>query len=137
MNKEEMASVFKEIIEKAFNEQKFDVLRQYFNPNYVEHQFGLKPTIQGMQEDIESLHKSFPDFHLKVEDIAVDGDRLWARMIARGTNRGGFMGPPNGKSFEGCVMDIIRYKDGMIVDHWGVPDRFAIIAQLGLLPAGG
>jgi predicted ester cyclase len=56
-------------------------------------------------------------------------------MTARGTNLGGFMGPPNGKSFEGTIMDIIRFKDGKIIDHWGVPDRFAIMAQIGALPA--
>jgi len=134
MEKNEMVTVFKEIITEAFNEQRFDVLKKYFNPDYIEHQFGLKPTIQGLQEDIESLHRSFPDFNLTIEDTAAEGDMLWARMTARGTNTGGFMGPPNGKSFIGSVIDIIRFKDGMIVDHWGVPDRFAIIAQLGLLP---
>lgn len=134
MNKEEMVSVFTEIITRAFNEQKFDVLEKYFDPVYVEHQFGLKPTLQGLQEDIESLHRSFPDFKLTIEETIIDGDKLWARMTARGTNTGGFMGPPNGKSFLASVVDIIRFKDGRIIDHWGVPDRFAIIAQLGMLP---
>jgi predicted ester cyclase len=55
-------------------------------------------------------------------------------LTCRGTNRGGFMGPPNGKSFEITVIDIARYEDGKIVEHWGVPDRFAVMAQLGLLP---
>jgi predicted ester cyclase len=52
---------------------------------------------------------------------------------ARGTNLGGFMGPPNGKSFRVAVFDECRFEDGIIVDHWGAPDRFALLAQLGLL----
>ncbi|MCI0397830.1 MAG: ester cyclase [Chloroflexi bacterium] len=32
------------------------------------------------------------------------------------------------------VFDICRFSDGKIVEHWGVPDRFAVMAQLGLLP---
>jgi predicted ester cyclase len=32
-------------------------------------------------------------------------------------------------STDGC-----RFEDGKIVEHWGVPDRFALLAQLGLLP---
>ncbi len=134
MKKEEMILVFKRIIDESFNHQEFDVLEEYFDPNYIEHQFGLKPTVKGMQEDIKGLQRSFPDFNLTIEEIVVDDDKLWARMTARGTNNGGFMGPPNSKSFEACVIDIIRFKDGKIVDHWGGPDRFAIMAQIGALP---
>jgi predicted ester cyclase len=31
-------------------------------------------------------------------------------------------------------MDVCRFENGKIVEHWGVPDRFAVMAQLGLLP---
>jgi predicted ester cyclase len=44
------------------------------------------------------------------------------------------MGPPNGKTFEIAVFDVVRFADGKIVEHWGSPDRFALLAQLGLLP---
>jgi predicted ester cyclase len=135
MEKKEMISVFERVINESFNKQEYTVLEEYFDPNYKEHQFGLNPTVEGMEGDIDGLHRSFPDFNLTIEDIVVEGDKLWARMTARGTNLGGFMGPPNGKSFEGTVVDIIRFKDGKIIDHWGVPDRFAIMAQIGALPA--
>ena len=134
MNKEEMVEIFQKIIAEAFGQQKFDILRMSFDPNYVEHQFGLKTTIEGMQEDIKDMHKSFPDITFKIDEIVVEGDKLWSRMIARGTNKGGFMGPPNGKPYEIYVFDVVRFKDGKIVEHWGVPDRFAMMAQLGMLP---
>ena len=133
MNKEEMVVIFQKIIAEAFGQQKFDVLGTSFDPNFVEHQFGLKKNIEGMQEDITDLHKSFPDIAFKIEETVVEGDKLWARMIARGTNKGGIMGPPNGKPFEIYVFDVVRFKDGKIVEHWGVSDRFAILAQLGML----
>ena len=87
-----------------------------------------------MQVDIQSLRAAFPDFNVTIEDIVADGDKVWAWSIARGTNSVGFMGPPNGKSFKIAVFDVCRFEDGMIVEHWGSPDRFAQLAQLGLLP---
>lgn len=42
--------------------------------------------------------------------------------------------PPNGKTFEVAVFDELRFEDGKIVEHWGSPDRFALLAQLELLP---
>jgi len=127
-------AIFREIIDKAFNQGQYEVLQRNVSPDFVEHQFGLKPTIEGMQSDIQFLRRAFPDFTLTIEDLTEDGDRLWARMSARGTNRGGFMGPPNGKAFRITVFDQLRFENGMMVEHWGSPDRFALMAQLGLLP---
>jgi len=125
---------FREIITEAFNHGHYEVLRRHFKPDFVEHQFGLHPTLEGMQGDIEFLRTAFPDFNLTIEEMIEAGDKVWVRMTARGTNRGGFMGPPNGKSFEVAVFDVCRFEDGKVVEHWGSPDRFALLAQLGLLP---
>jgi hypothetical protein len=31
------------------------------------------------------------------------------------------------------VIDIARIEDGRLMEHWGVPDRFALLAQTGAL----
>ncbi len=134
MSVEQNQASLRRVIAEAFNKGNYSVLRDHFNPDFVEHQFGLHATIEGMQGDIQFLRNAFPDFNLTIEDMVAQGDQVWVRMIARGTNRGGFMGPPNGKSFEIAVFDVVRFKDGKIVEHWGSPDRFALLAQLGLLP---
>lgn len=134
MNQTQNQEAFRQIIEAAFNQQDFSVLEALVAPDFIEHQFGLQATIPGMSADIRSLHRSFPDFHLQIEEVTADGDKIWARMTARGTNTGGIMGPPNGKTFEAAVFDLARFENGRMVEHWGSPDRFAMLAQLGLLP---
>jgi predicted ester cyclase len=134
MSAEHNQFAFRQVIEEAFNQGNYTVLAELFNPDFVEHQFGLHPTIEGLQGDIQFLRTAFPDFKLTIEDMLAQGDKVWVRMTARGTNLGGFMGPPNGKSFEVTVFDQCCFKDGKIVEHWGSPDRFALLAQLGLLP---
>ena len=134
MSGEQNQAALREVISEAFNQGRYDVLRRRFKPDFVEHQFGLHATIEGMQGDIQFLRKAFPDFNLTIEDVVEQGDKLWVRMTARGTNLGGFMGPPNGKTFRVTVFDVCRFEDGKIVEHWGSPDRFALMAQLGLLP---
>jgi predicted ester cyclase len=134
MSSQQNQAAFREVIAEAFNKGNYNVLSAHFDPGFIEHQFGLHSTIEGMQGDIQFLRKAFPDFNLTIDDTVVDGDKVWARMTARGTNLGGFMGAPNGKSFKIAVFDVVRFKDGKIVDHWGSPDRFAMLAQLGLLP---
>jgi predicted ester cyclase len=134
MDSEQNKAVFSRVIGQVFNQGNYQVLPELFNPDFVEHQFGLRPTIAGVQSDIENLRGNFPDLTLTIEEMEAVGDKVWARMTARGTNLGGFMGPPNGRTFEIAVFDLCRFRDGKIVEHWGSPDRFAMMAQLGLLP---
>jgi predicted ester cyclase len=134
MTQKSNLETFRTIIEEAFNRENTDILYNLVAPDFSEHQFGLHPTIEGMVGDIRFLHTAFPDFRLSIEDCLAEGEQVWARMTARGTNRGGFMGPPNGKSFEVAVFDVCRFENGKMVEHWGSPDRFALLHQLGLLP---
>lgn len=122
------------IIEEGFNKGNYAALDPLFAADYREHQFGLKTTLEGFKEDIQYLRTAFPDFHLAIEDMIAETDMVWIRMTARGTNLGPFLGAPTGKTITITVMDVCRFKNGQMVEHWGVPDRFAVLAQLGLLP---
>lgn len=134
MSVDQNQEVMRQVIEEGFNKGNYDALDSLFALNVQEHQFGMKPTLQGLKEDIQFLRTAFPDLHLTIEDMVAEGDKVWIRMTSRGTNRGSFMGPPTNKPMKITVMDVCRFEDGKIVEHWGVPDRFAVLAQLGLLP---
>ena len=73
-----------------------------------------------------------------IEDLVVDGSNVWLRMVATGTNSGPFMGhAPTGRPMRIDVFDVIRVEDGLMVEHWGVPDRLGAMLQLGLLRPPG
>lgn len=61
------------------------------------------------------------------------GDTIWVRLRVQGTATGPFFGPPSGRRIDITLIDIARVVDGRIAEHWGVPDRFAILAQTGVL----
>jgi steroid delta-isomerase-like uncharacterized protein len=126
--------VLRRVIDEGFNQGNYEALDALFAPGYQEHQFGLKTTLEGFKQDLRFLRAAFPDLHLTIEDMIADDDQVWIRMVARGTNLGPFMGPPTGQRMTITVMDVCRFENGRIVEHWGVPDRFAVLAQLGLLP---
>lgn len=134
MSTDQNQSVFRRVIDEIFNQGNYEVIPELFTPDSTEHQFGLHAGYQGLESDVRFLRGTFPDLHLTIEDMVTSGEMVWARMTARGTNTVGFMGPPNGKSFEITVFDQVRVVNGKIVEHWGSPDRFAQLAQLGLLP---
>ncbi len=131
---EQNQEALRRVIEEGFNKGNYAALDPLFATGYREHQFGLKTTLEGLKEDIHYLRTGFPDLHLTIEDSIADTDSVWIRMTARGINRGPFIGPPTGKPITIMVIDVCRFENGKIVEHWGVPDRFALMAQLGLLP---
>ena len=73
-------AALREIITEAYNQGHYDVLRKHFKPDFIEHQFGLHATIEGMQGDIQFLRTAFPDFNLTIEEMVDAGDKVWARM---------------------------------------------------------
>lgn len=131
---EQNKKAMRSIIEEGFNQGNYAALDALFAPDYKEHQFSLKTTLEGFKDDIRYLRTAFSDFHLTIEDMVAQNDMVWIRMVARGTNDGPFMGPPTGKAMAITVMDVCRFQDGRLIEHWGSPDRFALLAQLGLLP---
>jgi predicted ester cyclase len=42
--------------------------------------------------------------------------------------------PPTGKPMTLDVIDIDRFDNGKLVEHWGIPDRLAVLLQLGMFP---
>lgn len=135
MTAEQMMDTFRVVIEEGFSKGNVAALNDCFGPTWAEHQFDLPSTLEAFKNTILWLRATMADLTLTIEDMTVDGDMLWARMTARGTNVGEFMGrAPTNKSFAMTVFDACRFEDGKIAEHWGVPDRFHMLIQLGLLP---
>ena len=136
MSKHDNVDVFRRLIDEGFNKGNFDALDELFHPDCQEHQYQLPPTLDGLKQSIASLRSSFPDLRVTIDDVIADDDKVWVRSTARGTHRGDFMGiPPSGVAITIDVIDICRFSDdGKIIEHWGVPDRFAQLSQLGLIP---
>ena len=134
MSSQSNKEMFRMVIEEAINKGNFDVLYDIFDPNFREHQFQVRPTIEGMIEGLSMLRTAFPDVRMTIDKMTADENTVWGLMTVRGTNDGPLMGPPTGKPVEFLAMDVLRFENGRVVEHWGTPDRFAMIAQLGLLP---
>lgn len=129
-------AVVRRLIEEGFDRCGLEVADELVAPDLVEHQDfgpGHAAGADGVRAVIASLHRAFSDFRLEIDDLAVDGDTVWLRMTGTGTNDGSFMGhPPTGRRMRIQVFDVLRVVDGLVVEHWGVPDRLGALFQLGL-----
>ncbi|WP_151081458.1 ester cyclase [Nocardioides cynanchi] len=129
--------VMRRMFDEGFATGRGDVVDELCSPDLVDHQFGLagvgEQARQHVRDAMRDVHGAVPDIRFEIEDAAFEDDLIWVRVRARGTASGPFFGPPSGRPVDFTVIDVARVRDGQIVEHWGVPDRFAMLAQTGVL----
>ena len=131
-NKATMSRIYEEV----FSQGDLGLLDELLADDFVEHE-ELPPGVpQGKgapRAMMTMMRGAFPDFHARVEELLEDGDKVIARVRFSGTHRGEFMGiPATGKRFDIAVIDIIEFRDGKGVAHWGVMDMAGMMEQLGV-----
>jgi len=123
--------LFKAIVDRGFSGGDLTVADEICSERLVEHEYLAKTGVPGpaiLKAQIEEARNSIKGLKLTIEDLVEKDDTIWARSRASGTD------PRSGKAVSIDVVDICRFKDGKLVEHWGVPDRFALLHQLGALP---
>jgi predicted ester cyclase len=126
--------VLRQIIEQGFGNADLYVIDQLVADDYIEHQFGMGGKKEDLKKAIISLSNAFANHEYELINHTVKGDLVWVHYRSTGEHTGKFMGhEPTGKKFSIDVIDIARIQGGRLVEHWGVPDRFALLMQLEFL----
>jgi predicted SnoaL-like aldol condensation-catalyzing enzyme len=103
-----------------------------FSPEYVDHQ---KPTFidaDGPEEFITIValaRRSLPNLRVTIEDVLVEGDKLVARLRWHGA-------AAPGRTISRETIEILRFEDDHIAEHWGSEVSSADSADAGEPGAG-
>ncbi|MBS1600689.1 MAG: ester cyclase [Bacteroidetes bacterium] len=125
-------NVIRQVVEKGFGNADMNIIDQFIADNWIEHQQTLKGGKEVLKKAIMSLAKAFPDRRYELANHSVVGDTVWVHYKFSAIHAGAFMGiEPTGKKIMIDVMDIARIQNGQIIEHWGIPDRFTLLMQLG------
>ena len=138
MSTEENKANSRRFYEEVINQKNLAVVDELFADNYTDHLLppGLPPGIAGLKIFIGVFHAAFPDGHLAIDQMIAEGDTVAARLTFTGTHTGEFQGiPPTGKAVTVPALDMIRIVDGKAVEHWGGPNQFILLQQLGVIPS--
>jgi steroid delta-isomerase-like uncharacterized protein len=91
--------------------------------------------ISGAKDFVSDLRKSFPDLHVKIDDVIEEKDKIAIRWSCTGTHKGPLMDiAPTGKSMKLLGVDIYRLEGGKIVEEWDIFDSLSLMKQLGVMP---
>jgi steroid delta-isomerase-like uncharacterized protein len=131
----------KAIVRKAFeavNQQNLAAMDELMANDFYSHSVppGMPPTRESHKQALSSLFSAFPDYHVTVEDLVAEADKVVARLTVRGTHRGNLFGviPATGKQVAWKAVDIFRLADGNIIEYWLVADNLELLQQLQAEP---
>ncbi len=120
----------------AFANGDLTVVDELVAPEMVEHQIGsLGNGPEALKQMITYLRSSMPDLEVTIDDLVAADDEVWSRGKFRGTFSGELMGRAfHNEPIALDAVDVVRFRDGKVVEHWGVIDRLQQLEQLGIVP---
>jgi steroid delta-isomerase-like uncharacterized protein len=101
----------------------------------------LEPTPLGSEawtRFLSGFVEAFPDLQLTVEDAVGEGDLVAQRIRFEGTHTGEFQGlPPTHRKVTFSGLELNRFVDGRVAEHWFQMDSLTLLQQLGLVVVPG
>lgn len=121
----------------AFNAHDATGFKDIVAENYIQHNGRAGQGLAGLQATANQYFQIFPDFHMKLEDSVMNGDKVVARFtltathdhqVQLGPNAPAF--PPTGKKLGWSGISIWRVADGKFAEHWDVDDLAGLAQQM-------
>jgi predicted SnoaL-like aldol condensation-catalyzing enzyme len=96
-----------EAFDTLFNKRDYEAAERYWSPNYIQHSAHIAPGRDGLFNLIKSIP---PTLRYEAGTVVAEGDVV----ILHGRYSG--LGLPS----NWIVADIVRMKDGILMEHWDV-----------------
>lgn len=117
----------------ALNERAFDTVAAMIAPDCPTGIPGSAPGPVGYLAAVRAYLAGFPDLDHTVIETVCEGEAVAIRLRCSGTQLGAFLGhPPTDRRFVATGIDLLRFRDGVIVERTGAFDTVAMLQQLGL-----
>ena len=132
---EENKKIASRIIEEMWNKGDMTVVDELFATDFVLHAPGGKEIkgLEGQKQRVTNVRSLFPDIHMTIDDMIVEGDKVVSLITWRGTHS------KFGKQVTVTGIVIQRFEGGKIVEAWTRSDYLSMYTQLGftLVPPKG
>lgn len=130
-------AVIRRFVEEVQNEKNWDTFDELNADDFVNLSAppGVPSDKEGGKMFLGAFISAFPDSHVTIEDMIAEGDRVVTKKTFHGTHTGELNGiAPTGNRVSIQYVDIMRVRDGQIVEHWLTMDQLSFMQQLGVMP---
>ena len=130
-------ALLRRMVDEVLNKKNLEIIPELVADNYIDRNASAGQP-QGIQAFIRARinrNTAFPDWHVTLDDVIAEDDKVVARATGRGTHQGPFMGiAATGKSVSTTWTVIYRVAHGKLAEHWINSDDVGLLRQLGANP---
>ena len=95
---------------------------------------GAESLSMSLAQARQILHTSFPDLHLTIIELVVEGEKVVVRWLMQGTDLGGYEGRlPTGRPIRLTGITLMHMEGHRIVEEWNEVDIAGMLRQLGFV----
>ena len=103
----------------SVNHRALNDLNEFMAADVVQHAPDRSVGIEAARQKLADWLAMFPDAHLVIEDLVVEGDHLMAWLTATGTRRDPAVGAEStGKHVRASVFEVWSVQAGRCVERW-------------------
>jgi predicted ester cyclase len=136
MPKSDPASLYRLITTEIWCNRRYELVDELIDEDFVDHIEAQGLEGNGRSRYLASLrvvHEAFSDYHEEAEFIVADRDMAVGYARLTGTHDGDLMGlPPTGRKIDVHAIGILRFRDGHLIERWGIGDSLTQMQQLGV-----
>lgn len=146
MSTEDNKAMARRFIEEGWNQGNVAVFDELCTPDWIYHDPAQPQihTLEDYKQVVTEGRRVYPDIHLTIEDMIVEGDQVAVRYTVRGTNTGDIVTPSmpmpipaTCKQVTTSGISINRIAEGKAIETWNQADNLGALQQFGLIPAPG
>jgi predicted ester cyclase len=104
-----------------------------FTDDFVDHDpaDGQPDGGEGLGWYWSGFRRAFPDYGLERLETVVTDDHVVSVATLTGTHRGEYLGQaPTGRTIAVRMVQVMKFRDGLISERWGSTDQLGIVQQL-------
>jgi predicted ester cyclase len=134
---QDIKAIARRTLEEIFPGGDVAALTEVIHPNIVDHHGppGAPPGRAGMAWSLRMLQAAFSDQRWELHQVIADDDTVVLHGTFHGRHTGQFMGlAPTSRTVAFRQVHILRFQDGLGIEHWAVPDDLDLARQLGAIP---
>lgn len=124
------------LVSQALATGDLDALDDLFAPDVVDHSAG-EVGVAAVRARVAALVSAFDGIRFTITHSVADGNLLAGRGHITGMHTAPFGAvPATGAVIDVEAVDVVRLDtDGRVAERWGGIDRYALLSQLGVIPA--
>ena len=126
-------------IEEIWDKGDMSIVSEIIASNYYYHSpLGIDiKGLDGYKQMFLDVRSTFPDFHMSIDSMIAEGDKIAAVFTMSGTFKGKFgMFEPTGNRFLIKSVYLYGFENGKVVGMEAFYDTLTYFQQLGIKPPG-